>query len=385
MNKSILGPNQNENILATGNENSFDGQTIQGLVVGKNNQINGFSSAYVLGNNNQLVTAYTNSTSYYNTNPTMTVKQTPSMFVVGNNHKFGRHGWNFLQPLSQVLISPATPYKFVDGSGTGGNLILDAGTPTFSLASRIVGGQNNIILTTKSLSSGFSPTQFAAGTVVVIGGSATASYGSGTVTIGNDATNTNTNGVVVGTNSAASSSFTTVVGTFCTAHHAGAASFGNCAAAAHPGSINFSTGYAASVGDLGYVIAPHYIQTTDATLTNMRVSSGLGSPAASDMLTVNNTVMMFDVDVTARLNSTTPGQFAAWNIKFVCQRDTTNASVAIHALVITPIHKSTGADTWNVNVIADTTNGRPVFQVTGEAAKTIRWYGIAKYTKLTTA
>ena len=57
--------------------------------------------------------------------------------------------------------------------------------------------------------------------------------------------------------------------------------------------------------------------------------------------------------------------------------------VVDHTLTLIGSEKTEVAEdtaAWDVNVTADTTNGRPDIEVTGEAAKNIDWYASVRHT-----
>lgn len=119
------------------------------------------------------------------------------------------------------------------------------------------------------------------------------------------------------------------------------------------------------------------IITSNATVTEI----ALDGSSARIVLT-NDSTYLFDVDVVAR-NTTDDTQSAAWNLKFAIRR---GAAAANTSLIGTPVKvifgQDTGSTTWDVNVTADTTNGRPNISVQGEAAKTIRWVANLRITKV---
>lgn len=149
------------------------------------------------------------------------------------------------------------------------------------------------------------------------------------------------------------------------------------------GEINFSTGgfnYVAT-GTAKIMFVPLWVQTTDATVTEMGVGKGAGETSPTNRIALtDNSTYLFNVDIVAR-RTDADNENAMYNLTFGIKRDSGAASVAlVGAVSKTVIAEDTAA--WDVTVTADTTNGRPKFEVTGEASKTIRWVANARITKV---
>lgn len=113
--------------------------------------------------------------------------------------------------------------------------------------------------------------------------------------------------------------------------------------------------------------------TTDATVTELTL--GNQTPAASTRIVLpNDSTYVFDILVVAR-RTDVDNESAGYRFTGVIDRNSSALSTAIVGTVTkTVIAEDTAA--WDVTVDADTTNGSLRIQVTGEAAKTIRWVAV---------
>ena len=116
-----------------------------------------------------------------------------------------------------------------------------------------------------------------------------------------------------------------------------------------------------------------FVNTSNATTANVTTDGSAISAVNVDTLpdTVNGFTYRFTVYVTASSNS----EAKSWEINGIITR---NGGAATTAMVATPVKtvimESAGATTWDCSVIADTTRGALVTQVTGQAATNIRWF-----------
>lgn len=137
------------------------------------------------------------------------------------------------------------------------------------------------------------------------------------------------------------------------------------------GASAHGSGRFAVLGDAQAGRQVHRLQTADATVSALS-ADGAAPVAATAAVLPNGSCYTFAVHVAARQNAT--GDAAGWKIEGVIKRGT---GVASAALVGTPTVTSLGADAgasaWTVAAVANTTLGSLEIQVTGEAAKTIRW------------
>lgn len=136
------------------------------------------------------------------------------------------------------------------------------------------------------------------------------------------------------------------------------------------GVYSMSSGQFAAAGDAQAVVYVLRRQTTDAT-QSVLTTNGSAEGASNTMIMPNDTSWGFRVTVAAR-RADVDGESASYEFKGAIKRDTNAASTAIVGSVTKNIYaESTTA--WDVAVNAETTNGSLRVQVTGEAAKTIRW------------
>lgn len=94
----------------------------------------------------------------------------------------------------------------------------------------------------------------------------------------------------------------------------------------------------------------------------------------------NDTTWAFDCLIVARRTDAND-ESAAYRITGCIDRNANAASTALVNSSVTVIAEDTAA--WDVDVIADTTNGSLNFRVTGEAGKTIRWVGWVRLVEVT--
>ena len=132
-----------------------------------------------------------------------------------------------------------------------------------------------------------------------------------------------------------------------------------------------SAPFASSVGVTQSGIYVLGTQTTDATATVLRIDGG-GAGTTNQVILPNNSAYYFRGEVVAGV--TGAGDTKGWSIEGVIKR---GAGVGTTALVGTPtvtsLYADTGAATWTVTALADTTNGGLKITVTGQASTTIRW------------
>lgn len=239
---------------------------------------------------------------------------------------------------------------------------------------------------------------------IAIGQSVASSGSSNTVSIG-ALNSVSSNCTAVGYNAEAfSGSFSTAYATsvgIATRANSNSIAIGNGAVASTRNSIAMGYGAAApfecafgislgrfsTAGDILIGQAHLWVQTTNATSTELGVfgtnsqSAGTTTPT-SRIILANDSTYLFDCDIVAR-NTTTDTQSKVWNVKFGIRRGTSAANTA---LIGTPTYtvfgQDTGTENWDITVTADTANGRPNISVTGEASKTIRWVANIRMTKV---
>ena len=134
----------------------------------------------------------------------------------------------------------------------------------------------------------------------------------------------------------------------------------------------------ATAGDAQYSRFVVLQVTTDATPTEMTARGNLSS--TERMVLEDNTCYKFKIDLAARENAT--GDTAWWAIEGCVKRGSGAATTALVGSTYTTNDGDAGAAAWTVSVTADTTNGALKIEVTGEAAKTIRWVATVHSTKV---
>ena len=147
----------------------------------------------------------------------------------------------------------------------------------------------------------------------------------------------------------------------------------------------FTGGTLAGAGTVKSSTIVSFMQTTTATPTEIGqpdVNTGQSLAPTGRLNLTNDSSYIFDCDIIAR-NTATDTETSGWNLKFVIRRGTNAASTTIVGTATkTVLAQDTGTTTWDVGVTADTTNGRPKIEVTGQAAKTIRWVVNTRLTKV---
>lgn len=128
----------------------------------------------------------------------------------------------------------------------------------------------------------------------------------------------------------------------------------------HDFGLTYGAGYFAAVGDAQSSVVLRKTSTTNATVTSM------GAIVLPD-----NSTFFFTAYIVARRSDAT-GESAAYKIEGCIDRNTGTATTAlVGAITKTVIAEDTVG--WDVTAIANTASGGLTLQVTGEAAKTIRW------------
>lgn len=133
---------------------------------------------------------------------------------------------------------------------------------------------------------------------------------------------------------------------------------------------------------IGPSFFPMWQTTTNATATELGLGQSSNNTPTTRLVLVNNSTYIFDCDIVAR-KSTAGTDYSAWNLKFCINREADAASTAlVGSATKTLIGQTAGASAWDVSVTADTTNGRPKIEVTGQASTTIRWVTTVTMTKV---
>jgi hypothetical protein len=207
-----------------------------------------------------------------------------------------------------------------------------------------------------------------------------------TIAIGQSANPSGGNSLAIGNYTAAAGTNSVAIGYGALIECAAAANysvaFGTAAKTDFVGEFTYETGAFALAGDAKSSWFGLLTTTTSATSLELGTGSSATAVHTNRIVLTNDSTYMFDMDLIAR-NTATDTESAAWNLKFAIRRGTNAASTTLIGTPVKTIFgQDTGATTWDVSVVADTTNGRPNISVTGEAAKTIRWVGNVRMTKV---
>jgi len=127
-----------------------------------------------------------------------------------------------------------------------------------------------------------------------------------------------------------------------------------------------SGGYFVAAGDAQTSVIVARRQTTDATPTELRVNSTLGSRILFPM----DSTWLFIILVVAR-RTDADDESAGYRLEGVMDRNTAGSPLLVGTVTKTILAEDSAA--WDVNVVADATNGALQILVTGESAKTINW------------
>jgi hypothetical protein len=118
-----------------------------------------------------------------------------------------------------------------------------------------------------------------------------------------------------------------------------------------------------------------------AGVNAVSIGSGASAPALRSVAIGNNSLWTFSILLSARRTDATGGG-AGYKFEGVIKKDATAASTALVGTPAKSILGETNA-AWDAAVSADTTNGSLKVQVTGEAAKTIRWVATVTISQVT--
>lgn len=252
----------------------------------------------------------------------------------------------------QTSRSIATAVASASWSAIGGG---SSNTASGSNAT-VPGGSTNVASGTASFAVGDSNTASNTG-CVAMGVSNTASTSTGAAAIGANSTASGYAAMALGRNAIANADFSIATGYFATVR-------GIIGAHVHA-SDRFAAQGDAQIGR--YVLRR---STSDATPSSLS-SAGAAPTSTTTMVLPDNSVYDFVAYVVAR-NGTTAG--ASYKIEGTIKR---NSGVGTAALIGTPAVTSKGVDsgasTWVVAAVANTTLGSLDIQVTGAAATTIKW------------
>jgi hypothetical protein len=128
----------------------------------------------------------------------------------------------------------------------------------------------------------------------------------------------------------------------------------------------YANGMFATAGDAQFMQVLMRNSTTNATITELFIDG-----SATRLVLPNNSSWTFTILLSARRTDATGGS-SGYKFEGVIRKDTTSASATFTGTPSKAILGETNA-AWEADVVADTTNGALKINVTGEAAKTIRW------------
>lgn len=179
---------------------------------------------------------------------------------------------------------------------------------------------------------------------------------------------------IVGTGNFSSGQYNAINTSYSTA-------IGYWARARHWGSFVHSSGAFAGVGDAQTSVLGMRKETTDDTPTELALNG-----ATFYVTTDNDTAYAFVATIIAKEQGST--NHAMYRLKWTTVRGTGVGSVTVDGLVVETIFESDS--TWDITVVADTTNGRPAIMVTGvpiiagtpPIVTTIRWVAKVEMTEV---
>lgn len=168
------------------------------------------------------------------------------------------------------------------------------------------------------------------------------------------------------------------IGSGSTAPAANALAMGDGTAGRVAGGKVFANGKFATAGDAQHGIYVLRNVTTTASATELFLD---GVTASQRLAMVDNSTYFFKIDIAARRTDAVGGS-AGYTFTGIIKRDVGVATTALVGTVSKTVVAETNA-AWNAAVTADATNGSIKIDVTGEAAKTIRWVATAHVTEVT--
>lgn len=142
------------------------------------------------------------------------------------------------------------------------------------------------------------------------------------------------------------------------------------------GGMAFAQGRFATDGDAQAGLYVLRNATSDATVTELFMNG-----SSTRVALPNNSVFLFDIYVTGRRTDATGGS-AGYRFTGVMKRDGNAGSTGLVGSVSKTVIAETNT-AWDATVTADTTNGSIKVEVTGEAAKSIRWVAVMNTTEVT--
>lgn len=223
-------------------------------------------------------------------------------------------------------------------------------------ASAILGGEENTIGAAAEHSTivGGKTNQATGSFSTVVGGTNNVASGSSaTVTGGN-------------TNTASGQAAAVVSGRVNTASQIDSTAMGNGVNTSNRGGAALANGFFAAAGDAQTETFVCRRATTDATVTTLGIAGGATPPTIPA-----DTTWLVRGTVVARNTDDAAAQSAGWTFTALVRKGPTGNAAIVGTPTITQVAADTGATTWAVAITAGVSSFN--INVTGEAAKSIRW------------
>jgi len=115
-----------------------------------------------------------------------------------------------------------------------------------------------------------------------------------------------------------------------------------------------------------------YKDTTDAT-AGFLTTDGNPIGAYNQIILYDHSAYSFSGTIVAREDSDFGTDYASWEIKGALLRGANAASTVLGNGIRNKLYATSGASSWAIDLIVDTTNGGLKIQVTGASGKRIRW------------
>ncbi len=246
-------------------------------------------------------------------------------------------------------------------TGTGGAFIGGGESNSITAGNRgaiLSGFQNSVAASQATVAGGQNNTIGASATGSVIIGSSGGSV----------AASATYSAIICGFNGVIASGVTIGAGIFCSdasqiAANNGVAIGGSNLRVRRTGQVSWGAQFVLGDGQASHVVAQG--QTTNATPTSIYTRSGAGTR----LLIENNTTVAFSILVCARRTDVV-GEAAAYRLEGLIANNA-GTTALVGAVTKTVLAESDA--TWDANAVADNTNDALDLQVTGAAAKTIKW------------
>lgn len=237
----------------------------------------------------------------------------------------------------------------------------------------IAGGTQNVIDTTGNASAIFGGEENTIGAAAehstIIGGKTNQATGTFSTVIGgtnNIASGPSSSAVGGNTNTASGQAASVVSGRVNTASQIDSTAMGNGVNTTNRGGAALANGFFAVAGDAQTETFVCRRATTDATLTTLGIVGGVTPPTIPA-----DTTWLVRGMIVARNTDDAATQSAAWTFTALARKGPTGNAAIVGTPTITQVAADTGATTWAVTITAGVSSFN--INVTGEAAKSIRW------------